>query len=333
MASSTQRRQEETESRHVVMIMLDGYRWQELYGGADYRLINSRFVTDSDSVFNKYYRINGTERRRLLMPFLWSVVSKCGSMAGNRWKGNEMQVANHIWKSYAGYNETLCGCTDDEFIYDNRKKYNRNVSILEVLNHTERYRDSISVVTSWDVFPYIFNRKRSGLDVDYKSKDMVSAQVRSDEVTFKKAMTKLKRHPKMLFVSFCETDYYGHVGKYDKYLESAHRSDDYIRQIWEYCQHSPYYKDKTTFIITTDHGRGDSYEHPEEWREHGHNIKGSDETWMIAFGNLVQMNGEMEDGEPVWNRQIAYVIAKIFGIPFITREQKPVRPIDNIFNI
>ena len=31
-----------------------------------------------------------------------------------------------------------------------------------------------------------------------------------------------------------------------------------IRQLWEYCQQDPFYKGNTTFLITCDHGRGES---------------------------------------------------------------------------
>lgn len=44
------------------------------------------------------------------------------------------------------------------------------------------------------------------------------------------------------FVEFCETDYYGHHGKWKEYLNAAHQNDQFIRQLWECCQQTPFYK-------------------------------------------------------------------------------------------
>ena len=80
------------EESRVVVIAIDGLRWQEVFEGA---------------------------RRDSLMPFLWEMGRKKGCMIGNRNRKSKMEVANGIWKSYAGYSEMLCGVTDDEHIFDN----------------------------------------------------------------------------------------------------------------------------------------------------------------------------------------------------------------------
>ena len=43
-----------------------------------------------------------------------------------------------------------------------------------------------------------------------------------------------------------------------RYLNAAHQNDQFIRQLWECCQQDPFYKGNTTFLITCDHGRGES---------------------------------------------------------------------------
>ncbi len=44
----------------------------------------------------------------------------------------------------------------------------------------------------------------------------------------------------------------------------------------------PDYKDKTTFIITCDHGRGDRIK--DEWTSHGIEVEDSGATWIAVFG-------------------------------------------------
>ena len=67
--------------------------------------------------------------------------------------------------------------------------------------------------------------------------------MRNDSVTLNRALKTLRdKHPKLLFVEFCETDYYGHHGKWKEYLNAAHQNDQFIRQLWECCQQAPFYK-------------------------------------------------------------------------------------------
>lgn len=295
------------EESRVVVIAIDGLRWQEVFEGA---------------------------RRDSLMPFLWEMGKKKGCMIGNRNRKSKMEVANGIWKSYAGYSEMLCGVTDDEHIFDNRKQYNPNRSVLELAEACSAYKDRVNAVASWDVIPYILNYRRSELPVDFRSPHRVSKQVRNDSVTLNRALKTLKeKHPKLLFVEFCETDYYGHHGKWKEYQNAAHQNDLFIRQLWECCQQDPFYKGNTTFLITCDHGRGESLgahanrgevDSQASWTEHGRRIKGSNQTWLVAFGKDIQHLGEMEGGRTIYTKQVAPTIASILKVPFTNDSQQPV---------
>ena len=73
-----------------------------------------------------------------------------------------------------------------------------------------------------------------------------------------------------------------------------------------------FYKNNTTFIITTDHGRGTN---PiDSWRSHGKDIKGADEVWLIAFGNKIKSTGEQTYKNQLYSNQIARTIAEILGV-------------------
>lgn len=259
-------------------------------------------------------------------------------MMGNRNRKSRMEVENGIWKSYAGYNEMLCGVTVDEHIFDNRKQYNPNRSVLEMVDASPDFRDRVSAVASWDVMPYILNIRRSELPVDFRSKHRVSAQVRRDSVTLHRALKTLgDKHPKLLFVEFCETDYYAHHGKWKEYLDAAHRNDHYIRELWQYCQGDEFYRGNTTFIITCDHGRGTSLgahanrgevDPQASWTDHGKKIEGSNQTWLVAFGRNIQHLGEMEGGRIVYTSQVAPTVANILNVPFtVDRQKKMPAPI------
>ena len=86
--------------------------------------------------------------------------------------------------------------------------------------------------------------------------------------------------PRLLFVGYGETDNWGHAGRYDLVLHSAHVFDHFVEQLWDTLQRLPAYRDQTTFIITTDHGRGSG---PVEWKEHGVEEKGSENIWIAVM--------------------------------------------------
>ena len=87
-------------------------------------------------------------------------------------------------------------------------------------------------------------------------------------------------NPKVLYVSLDVTDEYGHTGRYDHYLMAAHADDRIISMLWQQAQSDPFYRDRTTFVIATDHGRGMG----DHWTDHGAITERSGETWLAAFG-------------------------------------------------
>jgi len=328
------------KNNKVILITLDGYRWQELFGGADSLLINSKeFVSeDMPELKEQFWRATPIERRETLMPFVWSVIKQKGVLLGNRNRENKVNVTNCMHFSYPGYNEILTGAPDDKNIHSNDKIENPNISILEIANNMPVYKGKVLAFGSWDVFPFILNEKRSGLPVNAgyrhamtskpdavelylnKLQDQTSGRwssVRFDVFTHNYALEAMKKgKPSIVYISYGETDDYAHDGCYDQYLKSAHRTDGYIRELWEYVQSDPYYKGQTTFIITTDHGRGDGIEGNHTWRRHGQEIINSDQTWIMAFGNEIQAEGESTRRVQHYTNQIAATLAKVMNIPF-----------------
>jgi hypothetical protein len=85
-----------------------------------------------------------------------------------------------------------------------------------------------------------------------------------------------------MFISFDETDEHAHGGRYDEYLKSAHKTDEMIRMLWEWIQSQDGYKDQTTILISTDHGRGNGASH--SWKKHGRFSFGSNQIWFAVIG-------------------------------------------------
>ena len=67
---------------------------------------------------------------------------------------------------------------------------------------------------------------------------------------------------------------------------------------------------QTTFIITTDHGRGSGLV---EWKEHGVEEKGSENIWIAIMGPDTPALGERSNVVPVTQAQIAATLAAFLG--------------------
>lgn len=335
--------QKKMKTENVFIITFDGYRWQELFQGADKALMGEKkYVEDTAALRKNFWAETVTERRQRLMPFFWSVIAKKGQLYGNREYGNQVNCSNGMWFSYPGYNEILCGFSDDARIHSNDKLENPNVTVLEFLNKQPAFKGKVAAFGSWDVFPFIIHEKRSGIPVNAgyapatgtnlsereKFLNVLQtelprpwSEVRMDGFTHHYALEYIaKQKPRVVFISFGETDDFAHGGKYDAYLTSAHQTDKFIEQLWNKLQSQPEYKDKTTLIITTDHGRGT--EPLDNWRSHGTKVGGSDQIWFAVLGPDTPAKGEMKEAGQYYQNQVAKTAATLLGVTY-ENEKKP----------
>lgn len=335
------------ETQNVILITLDGLRWQEVFGGADEALMNKENggVEDVDALKRAFWRDTPEARRAALMPFFWGVIAPQGQVFGNAHKGSAAKVTNGKNFSYPGYSEILCGFPDPR-IDSNAKRPNPNVTVLEWLNQKPPYRNRVAAFCSWDVCPFIINRERSGVFVNAAHEPVPDGNlterqallnrlmleitppwggVRWDALTFYSAMEYLKKHkPRVLYLAFDETDDYAHSGRYDRYLESARRADDFIKTLWETIQSMPEYRGKTSLVITTDHGRGDA---PTAWKGHGENVQGAENIWIAALGPDTPAFGERTNVETVTQSQIAATLAALLGEDYCAAVPQAGKPI------
>lgn len=329
----------------IILITLDGLRWQELFSGADSLLIGHKdYVGNPDLLREKFWRDSPGERRRALMPFLWEEVAKMGQLHGNRSLGSKVDLTNSMWFSYPGYNEILTGRADDARINSNDKVDNPNTTVLERYNNSPEGKGKVAAFGSWDVFPYIINEKRSGIPVNAgfgTAKNELTEResflnrlqgqipspwgsVRLDAFTHHYALEHMKKeHPKLVYIAYGETDDFAHDGDYQAYLEAAHNTDGLIRELWEFVQGDEFYRDNTVFVISTDHGRGTQPLHT--WKSHGSDIEGAHAVWLIAFGKDVRALGEVGESEQLHSNQIAPTLMKLLGMS--QPEEMPGKPL------
>src|SRR5699024_12199896 len=97
------------KTKNLVLILIDGYRWQELFNGANYDLLTNPKYNPDDSTqrMKKYWASTSQVRRTKLMPFTWNYIAEHGQIYGNRKLGNKVNVKNPYWISYPGRAEVL----------------------------------------------------------------------------------------------------------------------------------------------------------------------------------------------------------------------------------
>ncbi len=333
--------QKGASTENIFIITLDGLRWQELFYGADSLLVDdSGYVEEPEKLVGEFWHSDYKVRREKLMPFFWNTIARQGQLHGNRKYDSKVDCTNKMWFSYPGYNEILCGFADDERINSNDKKLNPNVTVLEYLNKRKEYAGKVSAFGSWDVFPFIINEERSGIPVnagfEKAEKDLTERErflnkiqdeirgpwggVRLDVFTHHYAMEDLKKNkPRVLYIAYGETDDFAHDGEYDQYLRSARQTDAYIQELWDFAQSEEQYKGKTTFIITTDHGRGTKPK--ETWKHHGTSIHNAGQIWVAVIGPDTPAMGEVRQSGQYYLNQVAKTAAAFLGEDYSGQKQ------------
>ena len=92
----------------------------------------------------------------------------------------------------------------------------------------------------------------------------------------------------------------------------------------------PQYRGQTTFILTTDHGRGSGLV---EWKEHGVDETGSENIWIAVMGPDTPALGERTNVAPVTQAQIAATLAAFLGQDYHAAVPKTAPPIADVRKI
>jgi hypothetical protein len=325
---------------NVIVVTLDGLRWQEVFRGADAMLMDRTGDDKSlaEPIRRQFWRETPEKRREVLLPFFWKTVATAGQLHGNRDVGSVAQLTNGLKFSYPGYNEMFTGAPDPR-INSNDKVPNPNVNVFEWLNQKEGFRGRVACFCSWDVFPFILNRRRSGVTMmagwepypgapleerEQAINDLIASCHREwdnniyDAFTFEAALAYLRHHkPRVLYVAVGETDEHSHHNRTDFYLRAAQRADAQINRLWTLAQSLPEYRGKTSLLITTDHGRGEG----DDWRHHGERIKDAEFIWVGILGPRTRPIGSRGEWPRITQSQVAATVAALVVQDFTTSRQ------------
>lgn len=150
-----------------------------------------------------------------------------------------------------------------EAIANDGSQYPSHPSICQVfLKSTQAAASSCYLITSKDKLHILSNSTAS----DYYNQFICSLDCgvngngtggyRDDSTTFQHVLQTLStQHPHLVFVNFRGPDSAGHLGDSVAYIAAIKKTDQFVGQIWQQLQSDSFYANKTTLIVTNDHGR------------------------------------------------------------------------------
>ena len=328
----------ETKTRNILLVTIDGLRWQEVFRGADETLMSAEHPAaggvpagELNALRSTFLAVSPEERRAKLLPFFWGTLVPHGQAFGNRDRGSPARVLNAEHVSYPGYNELLTGAPDP-LITSTAPIPNRNVTVLEWLDARPAFHGRVAAAAAWNVFVPILNLGRSRLPLFVTQQQSAPGSVSPRIAELERWMHDIPpispsenfdafvyhaavdyfdtRQPRVFLLALGEPDEWAHARRYDRYLQSIQRCDRFIRQLWEKLQALPAYRDTTTIVLTPDHGRGAT---TEDWTSHGKKIPRSEETWFAIHGPDTPALGECHDCAEQHLAQVAPTVAALLG--------------------
>lgn len=307
-------------TRNVILVTADGLRWQDLFHGIDPLLSHEKSVSMDPANKDADDRRNRFATRETLAPFFWGTIAKNGIVL------NDVNVTNAYRVSYPGYSEILTGRASDDVIKGNDPVQQPNETVLEFLKRKLSLRKQrVALFSSWDHFHYIAEHTPGTIFINAGYQDSPSSpslsrlqhttltpwdEARHDSFTFEMALDYLKSaKPRVLDISFDETDDWAHARRYDRVLDMIANIDGFLNRLWTTIQSMPEYRNSTTLIVTSDHGRGSTLA---DWSGHGRKVPGAEKIWLAIMGPDTPADGEIATHAE--QRDIAPTIIKLMDL-------------------
>ena len=299
----------------VVVVTVDGVRWEEVFRGVDPALGAAYGLREHELI-----------DARSLVPNLAGLISGYGAAFGAPEVGTEMRASGPNFVSLPGYTELFTG-RGPSTCRDNACGATTEPTVIDDL--TARFGcspEGAAVITSWPDIGRVaamrpdcstmssgrhggFHLERfratsaaaARFDADARA-DPYPGQgdFRPDHLTGAQAVAYLERYePRFMFVGLGETDEYGHRADYRGYLGALTEADRWVGAIAQSLSRLAMRGRRTALFVTADHGRAKSFVN------HGAAYPESARVWLVAAGTEIAPRGFPAPTRP---RRLADVI-------------------------
>lgn len=349
LAAPVHAKSEAEPGHNVILLTLDGVRVQEIFGGLDETIA----VHDEQQVYSDMAamraRFGGTTpeaRREALLPFFWKTLAPQGMVLGNPAYGNRVSVQNRVQWSTPGYTEMLTGRPRPEVTDNEQRRYGYPTALeharaalglghqqVAQIGSSDTYTlaaasrdDAFLMVGAYDTVPAPWGSPEIDRLAALRRQVMgLWEEGSNDTLTFRMAQAYIERHrPRVLWLALVNSDDWAHSDRYDRYLAYLHLADTLIGELWQTLQSLDDYRDRTTLIITTDHGRGLQ---GGDWAEHDITIPGSDAVWLAVIGPDTPDLGEVREQGTLYQGQVAGTLLQFLGLDVRAMDPEALPPV------
>ncbi|WP_160139520.1 sulfatase-like hydrolase/transferase [Chryseobacterium sp. c4a] len=269
------------QTKNVILLVVDGPRISETWEAPNKENIPNRVSLLSQGVFISNFKNNGTTNTNPGHSAMCSGVYENIVNNGTELPGYPSVMQQ--WLKFTGADKTKA------WVIASKDK-------LEVLNDCK--------LTDWK------GKYQPSVDCGVSGN---GSGYRDDAVTMTNTKEIMKKYsPNMIVINLKDVDSYGHDNKYAEYIQAIKTTDASIKEIWDYIQSLPAYKDKTTLIVSNDHGR--HLDSKGGFRNHGDDCEGCRHIEFFAMGPDFKKNTTISTGN-YEQIDIASTMAELLGVP------------------
>lgn len=285
------------ETDAVVLLTLDGVRWQEIFDGVDPGLASGVKLPSG----------SGPSARGLL-PNIYRLFFDEGVAIGDPRLGGGIEASAGRHYSMPGYVEIATGAGTD--CVDNACQPALGETIADAV---AARGDSAAVIGSWSEIARASAAHPSRITIQtgvgegaYALPDQGSYA--PDRGTMPRALAFLREHrPRFLWVSLGDTDEWAHSGSYGGYLQALKDADDFVGALASELERMGARGARTAVFVTADHGRDPGF------RDHGGPASG--QVWLLARGPSIHKRGAISTSRRRQLRDLAPTLRAILGLP------------------
>ncbi|MBI2070091.1 MAG: alkaline phosphatase family protein [Elusimicrobia bacterium] len=295
-ALATEAIAQDRPSGNVVLVTLDGVRWQEFFGDPDPSLAPN----ETGRVFSRF----------------WSAMASEGVVYGNPAANNVMTIANLAVVSLPAYQSIMAGVTT-RCLNNECGRITRGTFPERLISELSLGSAEVATLASWTKIALAVERTegttsvKCGPQAGDQPEDLMSSEARLDKLTFPEALAYLTANrPRFLYISLNDSDDWAHRGDYAKYLGALRQYDAWLAQLAAAIDGLEDYGPKTTLIVTTDHGRGNGA----KWTDHGVKVPQARAIWLYARGPHVSPKGVLSGGPAHTHLDIRPTIELLMGL-------------------
>jgi hypothetical protein len=299
---------------NVVLITIDGVRWQEVFRGVDAAYAEEALMPHSAVV-----------PPARLVPNMHRLFFEGGTALGDPGLPGGFFASGPHYVSLPGYVELMSGATSECTRNDCMPALGTTLP-EEVSYALAAGPGQVAIFASWEVIARVSSGERPDVLVVAGSSEGAEAPAypghgayQADRQTrFQAIRYLLERRPRFLWVSLGDTDEWAHRRDYRNYLVALRGADAFVGEVAAHLDEMGDYGKSTALFVTTDHGRGAGF------ADHGEDE--SSNVWLLARGPGLPPRGSVGTGDTRYLRDVAPTIRSLLHVPARTCDEcgKPI---------